>query len=184
VEKFDEYESKSLPPAKEAAKEKEKTKKDFTPLKIMCRFIENEGDPSAYLEAMSVSYPEHPFCQMLITCETPVQFLDKLRSLEQKLPILFREKSKTWLEELFAIIKELKKGEAAHEPGTETESAADHEGAPQPDEATLSQNIPEWIFDLNDSDLKEFMDTLQHDPEFYRYLRFQLKVLEKILYEE
>jgi hypothetical protein len=48
----------------------------------------------------------------------------------------------------------------------------------------LAENIPEWIFDLNDSDLKEFMEALQHDPEFYRYLRFQLKVLENILYEE
>jgi hypothetical protein len=39
-----------------------------------------------------------------------------------------------------AIIKELKKGEALHEPGTETESAADHEGPPQPDEAALSEH--------------------------------------------
>ena len=48
----------------------------------------------------------------------------------------------------------------------------------------LAENIPEWIFGLSGSDLKEFMEALQHDPEFYRYLRFQLKVLEKILYEE
>ncbi len=25
----------------------------------------------------------------------------------------------------------------------------------------LTENIPEWIFDLNDSDLKEFMESLQ-----------------------
>ncbi|TRZ92174.1 MAG: hypothetical protein D4R88_00810 [Methanosarcinales archaeon] len=25
----------------------------------------------------------------------------------------------------------------------------------------LGQNIPEWIFDLSDSDLKEFMESLQ-----------------------
>jgi hypothetical protein len=36
-----------------------------------------------------------------------------------------------------AIIKELKKGEAAHEPGTETESAANNEGTSQPDAAAL-----------------------------------------------
>jgi hypothetical protein len=48
----------------------------------------------------------------------------------------------------------------------------------------LAENIPDWVFDLSEGDLKEFMEALQHDPEFYRYLRFQLKVLEKILYEE
>lgn len=48
----------------------------------------------------------------------------------------------------------------------------------------LAENIPEWVFDLSESDLREFMEALQRDPEFFRYLRFQLKVLEKILYEE
>ncbi len=56
-EKFDEYNSKALQPAREHAKEKEKPRKDFTPFKMMCKFIENDGDPSSYLEAMSVSYP-------------------------------------------------------------------------------------------------------------------------------
>jgi hypothetical protein len=48
----------------------------------------------------------------------------------------------------------------------------------------LAENIPDWIFRLNESDLKSFVEALQQDPEFYRYLRFQLRVLEKILYEE
>ena len=39
--------------------------RDYAPLKILVRFIENNGDPSAYLETMSVSYPDHPFCQTL-----------------------------------------------------------------------------------------------------------------------
>ncbi len=138
-EKFDEYKSEALPPAREHAKEKEKLRKDFTPLKIMCKFIENEGDPSAYLEAMSVSYPEHPFCQMLITCETPEQFTGKLKALEQKLPLLFGEKGKAWLDELFSVIKKFKE-EKEHEPGTETESAADIKGTPQPDAAALSEH--------------------------------------------
>jgi hypothetical protein len=136
-EKFEEYKSKALPPAKEPARDK--PRKDLTPLKIMCKFIENEGNPSAYLEAMSVSYPEHPFCQMLITCDIPEKFLSKLKSLEQKLPILFGEKGKTWLEELFAVIKGFKE-EKDHEPGTEIESAADIEGTPQPHAAALSEH--------------------------------------------
>jgi hypothetical protein len=37
---------------------------------------------------------------------------------------------------------------------------------------------------LGECDLKSFVETLQQDPEFYRYLHFQLRVLEKILYEE
>ena len=48
----------------------------------------------------------------------------------------------------------------------------------------LAENIPDWIFGLRESDLKAFMEALQQDLEFYRYLRFQLRVLEKILHEE
>jgi hypothetical protein len=50
-ESYEEY--KALPPAPE------KIGKDYAPLKILVRFIENNGDPSAYLETMSVSYPDH-----------------------------------------------------------------------------------------------------------------------------
>ncbi len=64
-ESFDEY--KALPPAPDKPGP-EKPWKDYAPLKILVRFIENNGDPSAYLETMSVSYPDHPFCQTLITC--------------------------------------------------------------------------------------------------------------------
>jgi hypothetical protein len=53
-ENFDDY--KALPPAKAGP---EKPGKDYAPLKILVRFIENNGDPSAYLETMSVSYPDH-----------------------------------------------------------------------------------------------------------------------------
>jgi hypothetical protein len=139
VEKFEDFNSKALPPSKEYAN-KVKPRRDFTPLKMMCKFIENDGDPSAYLEAMSVSHPEHPFCQTLITCEAADQFLSKLKSLEQKLPILFGDKGKAWLEELFRIIKEFKKGEVQHEPGTETESAADSSAAPESDADALSEH--------------------------------------------
>lgn len=137
VEKFEDFKDKSLTPAKEQAK-KEKLGRDFTPLKIMCKFVENDGDPSAYLEAMSVSYPEHPFCQTLIACEAADQFLSKLKPLEQKLPVLFGDKGKAWLEELFTTIKEFKKGKIEQEPGTEAESAAEIKGTPQPDADTLS----------------------------------------------
>jgi len=50
--------------------------------------------------------------------------------------------------------------------------------------SVLSENIPGWVFSLDESDLKEFIETLQRDPEFYKYLRFQLSVLEKILNEK
>ncbi len=50
--------------------------------------------------------------------------------------------------------------------------------------AALAENIPDWVFDLNEGDLREFIEILQRDPEFYRYLRFQLIVLKKILYEK
>jgi hypothetical protein len=48
----------------------------------------------------------------------------------------------------------------------------------------LAEHIPDWIFGLSESDLKTFVEAQQQDPEFYRYLRFQLRVLEKIMYEE
>lgn len=82
---------------------KESAKMDFTPIKMMCKFIENGGDPLVYLKAISVSYPGHPFCQMLIVCETVGQFLNKLKPLEAELPILFNDNGKKWLSELFEV---------------------------------------------------------------------------------
>jgi hypothetical protein len=104
---------------------KEVMKVDFTPIKMMCKFIENSGDPSVYLKAVSVSHPGHPFCQMLIECETVGQFLNKLEPLEAKLPILFHDDSKKWLSELF----EVSKGSEREEYESETQSALDIAGA-------------------------------------------------------
>lgn len=80
---------------------KEATKIEFAPIRIMCKFIENDGDTLVYLKAISISYPEHPFSQMLIECETVPQFLDKLKPLELKLHTLFLDDSKKWLSILF-----------------------------------------------------------------------------------
>ena len=99
---------------------KEAVKVDFTPIKMMCRFIENGGDPSVYIKAVSISHPEHPFCQMLIECETVGQFLNKLKPLEAKLPILFHDNGKKWLSDLF----EVSKGFVREEYESETQSAA------------------------------------------------------------
>ncbi len=139
VEKFEDFKDKPLPPAKEQAK-KDKPRRDFTPLKIMCKFIENDGDPSAYLENISIAYPEHPFCQTLIACENIEQFLAKLKPLEQKLPILFGDKGKAWLEELFTVIKEFKNEESGHEPTTGTENKADTEEEFNSDADALQKN--------------------------------------------
>ncbi len=100
--------------------DKEEAKMDFTPIKIMCRFIENCGDPLIYLKAMSVSYPDHAFCQMLIESETVTNFLNKLKPLEAKIPQLFQDNSKKWLSELF----ELSKGVVREEYESRTQSAA------------------------------------------------------------
>ncbi len=100
---------------------KEATKVEFTPIKMMCKFIENGGDPLVYLKAISISYPEHPFCQMLIECETVPQFLNKLKPLEAKVPILFRDNGKKWLSELFEVLK----GFVSEEYESETQSAVD-----------------------------------------------------------
>ena len=89
----------------DADNDKEEAKADFTPIKMMCKFIGNGGDPLEYLKAISVSYPGHPFCQMLIESENVPQFLNKLKSLKAKFPILFRDDSKKWLSELFNILK-------------------------------------------------------------------------------
>jgi hypothetical protein len=98
-------------------------KMDFTPIKMMCKFIENCGDPLVYLKAVSVSYPGHPFCQMLIVCETAAQFLNKIKPLESELPILFTDNGKKWLSELF----EVEFVNEEYESGTQT--AADFMGA-------------------------------------------------------
>ncbi len=100
---------------------KEAAKVDFTPIKMMCKFIENGGDPLIYLKAVSVSYPGHPFCQMLIECETVAQFLNRLKPLEAKLPILFHDNGKKWLSELF----EVSKGFVREEYESGTQSAVD-----------------------------------------------------------
>jgi hypothetical protein len=129
-ETFDEY--KALPPAKE------KLAKDYAPLKILIRFIENNGGPSAYLETMSISYPDHPFCQTLITCQSAGQLLEKLKTLKLRLPALFTDAGKAWLEELFEIIR---KFESDHEPVIETEDRADHQAASQCDAAAVSGTL-------------------------------------------
>ncbi|MCZ7395958.1 MAG: hypothetical protein ABOK23_10835 [Candidatus Methanoperedens sp.] len=100
---------------------KETTKVEFTPIKMMCKFIENGGDPLVYLKAISISYPEHPFCQMLIECETVGQFLNKLKQMEAQLPILFQTDGKKWLSELF----EVSKGFVREEYESGTQSAVD-----------------------------------------------------------
>ncbi len=89
----------------DADNDKEEAKADLTPIKMMCKFIENCGDPLVYLKAISVSYPGHPFCQMLIECETVSQFLNKLKPLEAKVPVFFRDNGKKWLSELFEVLK-------------------------------------------------------------------------------
>jgi hypothetical protein len=96
-------------------------KVEFTPIKMICKFIENCGDPLVYLKAISMSYPEHPFCRMLIECETVGQFLNKLKPLEAKLPILFLDHGKKWLSELF----EVSKGFVRVECESGTQNAAD-----------------------------------------------------------
>ncbi len=99
---------------------KEAVKVDFTPIRMMCKFIENSGDPLIYLKAVSVSYPGHPFCQMLIECETVGQFLKMLKPLETKLPILFHDDGKKWLSDLF----EVSKGFVREEYESKTQNAA------------------------------------------------------------
>ena len=86
---------------------------------------------------MSVSYPDHPFCQTLITCGSAEQLLEKLRTLKPKLPALFADTGKAWLDELFEIIR---KFESDHEPGIETENRADHQAASQRDAAALQEH--------------------------------------------
>jgi len=104
---------------------KEVVKVDFTPIEIMCKFIENSGDPSVYLKAVSVSHPGHPFCQMLIECETVGQFLNKLKPLEANLAILFHDNGKKWLSDLF----EVSKGFVGEEYESGTQSALEIAGA-------------------------------------------------------
>jgi hypothetical protein len=105
----------------DADNDEEAANVDFTPIKMMCKFIENCGDPLVYLKAISISYPGHPFCQMLIECETVSQFLNKLKPLEAKVPILFQNNGKKWLSELF----EVSKGFVREEYESGTRSAAD-----------------------------------------------------------
>jgi hypothetical protein len=109
----------------DADNNKEAVNVDFAPIKMMCKFIENGGDPLVYLKAISVSYPGHPFCQMLIECETVPQFLNKLKPLEAKVPILFRDDGKKWLSELFEVLK----GFVREEYESGTQSAVDIAGA-------------------------------------------------------
>ncbi len=134
-ETFDEY--KALHPAPDKPGH-EKPGKDYAPLKILVRFIENNGDPSAYFETMSISYQDHPFCQTLITCESAEQLLEKFKSLEPKLPALFADTGKAWLDELFEIIRKFENEN--HEPGIETENREDNQAASQRDAAALSEH--------------------------------------------
>lgn len=97
---------------------KEEVMMDLTPIKMMCKFIENGGDPLVYLKAISVSYPAHPFCQMLIECETVPQFLTELKPIGSRFPILFQDNGKKWLSELFCVSKESVREE--YESGTQT----------------------------------------------------------------
>ncbi len=48
----------------------------------------------------------------------------------------------------------------------------------------LAENIPEWIYDLSEGELRQFIETLQRDPDFYIWLKYQISDLEKTLYEE
>lgn len=50
--------------------------------------------------------------------------------------------------------------------------------------AALAGNIAEWIYDLDENELKEFIETLQKDPDFYRFLKFQIAQIENYVYEE
>jgi hypothetical protein len=97
---------------------KEAVKVDFTPIKMMCKFIENSGDPLVYLKAISISHPGHPFCQMLIESETVGQFLARLKPLEAKLPVIFHDNGKKWLSGLFEVSKGIVREE--YESGTQS----------------------------------------------------------------
>jgi hypothetical protein len=68
---------------------------------------------------------------------TESTILEKLKSLEPKLPALFADIGKAWLEELFEIIR---KFEIDHEPGIETENRADNQAAPQRDAAPVQEH--------------------------------------------
>jgi hypothetical protein len=100
---------------------KEAKNVDLTPINMMCRFIENSGDPLVYLKAISIAHPGHPFCQMLIKCETIGEFLSSLKPLEAKLPIIFHDNGRKWLSDLF----EVSKGFVIEEYESERHSALD-----------------------------------------------------------
>ncbi len=102
----------------DADNSKDAAEMDFTPVKMVCRFIENSGDPLIYLKAVSVSYPGHPFCQMLIECETIGQFLNRLKPLEAEFPMLFHDIGKKWLSDLFEVLKGFVREE--YESGTQS----------------------------------------------------------------
>lgn len=48
----------------------------------------------------------------------------------------------------------------------------------------LADNIPGWVYDLSESDLKEFIETLQRDPDFYIWLKYLISDLAKYIDEE
>lgn len=107
-EKFEEKDRgrKALPPGKDK-ENKEKPKKDWSPLILLLKYIEANGDPNAYIETLSVQYPAHAFSQWLITVETTEQFLEKFKSAEPKLPLMFSEQGRAWLDELFETLKQM-----------------------------------------------------------------------------
>ncbi len=98
-EVFDER--KSLPPPEKTAKN------NWKPLILLYRFIERNGDPNAYIETLSVQYPSHAFSQWLITIESTEQFLEKFKSAQEKLPLLYSEQGRAWLDMLFEVIRDL-----------------------------------------------------------------------------
>lgn len=98
-EVFDER--KSLQPAGKPAKN------NWKPLILLYRFIEQNGDPNAYIETISVQYPSHAFSQWLITIESTEQFLEKFKLAQEKLPLLYSEQGRAWLDGLFEVIRDL-----------------------------------------------------------------------------
>jgi hypothetical protein len=70
---------------------------------------------------MNISYPDHPFCQILTTGVSAGQLREKLTSLEPVLPALLTDPGKAWLKEPF---ENRRKFETDREPGTETEIMA------------------------------------------------------------
>lgn len=48
----------------------------------------------------------------------------------------------------------------------------------------LAENVPEWLYDLTENEIREFIQELQKDPDFYKWIKFNIKALEKTIYGE